>query len=175
VSANIGSESLCQSCGLCCDGTLFGKVRLQPADNAALLRSFGIVILAEDKKEFFTEPCACYRCERCEIYRDRPKACVDFRCDLLRSYDRNEVSYEQARAIIQETLERRDGIRADLKSLPGGCQSVRDLYSYFSGRRDASDPVSSSEQKRILLDCITFIHGLRRYFGFKDETKTHDG
>jgi hypothetical protein len=36
-----GSSQLCLACGLCCDGTLFADVELQPGDSADRLRELG--------------------------------------------------------------------------------------------------------------------------------------
>ena len=61
------AESLCLACGLCCDGTLFADVKLQPADEPERLRQHGLRLLHEragkdllpdDPHLRFSQPCA---------------------------------------------------------------------------------------------------------------------
>ena len=73
----VNSESeLCLSCGLCCDGSLFQLVKLEPGEAQSGLR----LVPAHDA---FAQPCGCLTGTRCDIYDDRPAACRRFRCRLL--------------------------------------------------------------------------------------------
>ena len=67
------AQSLCLSCGLCCDGSLFwgvsleeGEVSPSPTDEAGVLR----------------QPCACFD-GACTIYSARPTECRAFTCHVL--------------------------------------------------------------------------------------------
>lgn len=72
-------SQLCTSCGLCCDGTLFQKVRLRPEEIESA-KKIGLNVI-QDKG--FTQPCVKYENACCQIYDSRPKACQTFRCRLL--------------------------------------------------------------------------------------------
>jgi hypothetical protein len=81
---------LCQSCGLCCDGSLFGRVDLAP-EEVEPARRRGLRVFHDARG--FEQPCAAlasagpgpgYR--RCSIYDERPRACRRFVCRL---YDRH--------------------------------------------------------------------------------------
>lgn len=78
---------LCRSCGLCCDGSLFGRVGLAPAERPAARRHRLRVIPSGSA---FEQPCAALPVEGddrgCSIYADRPLACRAFTCRL---YDRH--------------------------------------------------------------------------------------
>jgi len=78
---------LCQSCGMCCDGSLFGWVRLEPAEVEAA-RKRGLPVL--DGAKGFEQPCpALVPAEgtddarrKCSVYAERPGACRRFECRL---------------------------------------------------------------------------------------------
>lgn len=69
-------SELCLSCGLCCDGSLFQLVKLQPGESDPRLRLV-------PEHEAFAQPCSCFAAGACAIYEQRPAACRDFRCRLL--------------------------------------------------------------------------------------------
>lgn len=83
--------TLCQSCGLCCDGSLFGRVPLGRGE-AAGARKHRLRVLGDARG--FEQPCAALS-ERdtragtrraCRIYDERPRSCRSFACRL---YDRH--------------------------------------------------------------------------------------
>lgn len=84
VEAELGA--LCQSCGLCCDGSLFGRVPLGP-DEAPPARKSRLRVLSSGNA--FEQPCSAMSTRdgqcACAIYAERPRACQAFTCRL---YDR---------------------------------------------------------------------------------------
>ena len=83
-------EVLCQSCGLCCDGSLFGRVDLEPEEVEAA-RRHRLRVLPGARG--FEQPCAALASSgpglatrRCSIYGERPASCRRFACRL---YDRH--------------------------------------------------------------------------------------
>ena len=76
---------LCQSCGLCCDGSLFGRVVLQ-SDEIERARKHRLRVLA--RGDGFEQPCPALGTpgavgeRRCTIYRERPRSCRQFTCKL---------------------------------------------------------------------------------------------
>jgi hypothetical protein len=76
---------LCRSCALCCDGSLFGRVDLEPHEvDSARRRRLHIVA----NGRAFEQPCAALGAapsegERiCTVYAERPRACARFVCRL---------------------------------------------------------------------------------------------
>jgi Putative zinc- or iron-chelating domain len=82
---------LCQSCGLCCDGSLFGRVGLQ-GDDVERARRGRLRVL--ESGNAFEQPCSALTGHeagidgrrRCSIYDERPRSCRRFVCRL---YDRH--------------------------------------------------------------------------------------
>jgi len=82
---------LCQSCGLCCDGSLFARVVLQPRE-VETARKHRLRVLGTGMG--FEQRCAALETpgsvgeRRCAIYDERPLSCRQFTCRL---YERHRV------------------------------------------------------------------------------------
>jgi hypothetical protein len=98
------SGALCRSCGLCCDGTLFGDVPLDADDSRPPLQAAGIVLQQHDGATSFAQPCAAHRDRCCQVYRDRPASCRHYRCVLLTQCERGEVSWDEAHQKVARAL-----------------------------------------------------------------------
>lgn len=68
---------------MCCDGSLFHSVLLQPGDSARTLTSLGLKTRRKKGREFFLQPCPAYRGCHCAIYAQRPNRCRLFNCRQL--------------------------------------------------------------------------------------------
>src|SRR4051794_40492279 len=104
-------EALCRSCGLCCDGSLFGRVTLE-AEEVRGARALHLHVL--ERGNAFEQPCSALstlddRCA-CSIYEGRPRACRAFTCRL---YDR----HRREGGPLEERLEAVRAVRALLQSL----------------------------------------------------------
>ena len=82
---------LCQSCALCCDGSLFGFVVLQPGE-AKAARKNRLRVIRDGHG--FEQRCSALQTagaggpRRCAIYAERPLACRHFTCRL---YERHRT------------------------------------------------------------------------------------
>jgi hypothetical protein len=84
--------TLCRSCGMCCDGSLFGLVDLESAEVEPARRRRLRVL---DSRKGFEQPCSALTAvettrdawQTCSIYAERPLACRRFACRL---YDRHQ-------------------------------------------------------------------------------------
>ena len=104
------ASELCNSCGICCRGLLHSHGVLKP-DEAARAADLGLDMI-DGAEPAFALPCPKYRgC--CTVYAERPRACRDFRCALLRRLDANEVSLDDALDIVREARRLAD------EALPG--------------------------------------------------------
>jgi hypothetical protein len=92
--------SLCESCGLCCDGALFRCVGLTP-DEARWARARGIELWEPGGAPALPQPCALLEGTRCTAYGSRPERCRRFECDMLAGYQRGELSLADCRARIE--------------------------------------------------------------------------
>jgi uncharacterized protein len=120
------TTSLCLECGLCCNGVIFGDVKLQPADSAAHLRSLGLSI----KSNAFKQPCAAWQNCRCAIYSDRPTHCSKFECLLLKDVAAKALAPAEALKIIRRAQKQVSKTRELLKQF-GQNENDCDLRSQF--------------------------------------------
>lgn len=93
--------ALCTARGLCCDGTLFDRVRVR-ADEEERIAALGLVIAPRGEKRYFEQPCPRLEGGCCTIYADRPKSCTRYRCRLLLALDGGEVALPEALAKVTE-------------------------------------------------------------------------
>jgi Fe-S-cluster containining protein len=87
--------TLCQACGLCCDGSLFGRAALEPAERAAARKNRLRVL---DDARGFEQPCSALAAvetaagavprRSCSIYAERPVSCRRFTCRLYERHRR---------------------------------------------------------------------------------------
>lgn len=111
------TDTLCTTCGLCCDGTLFADVELGPAE-AARLEIMGMEVEQEDRSVgLLSQPCAALRGTRCGIYAHRPACCRVFECRLLQNAARGAVTVERALEQIADAREQIRQVRAMLRGL----------------------------------------------------------
>jgi Fe-S-cluster containining protein len=110
---------LCQSCGFCCDGTLFSTVPLETADALPPLEAGGIKIRMAEKGPYFQQPCAAYQHGYCQIYADRPSSCRKYRCKLLKQYESETVSWDEAQERIARVRKLKEFLMDEQARVPG--------------------------------------------------------
>ena len=88
-------SALCQACGLCCQGQLYGWVKLLPHE-VALAESWPVEMIRHEAASGFKQPCGCFREQRCTVYAERPQTCVNYRCRLLLGLGQGEISQAMA-------------------------------------------------------------------------------
>jgi Fe-S-cluster containining protein len=169
VAANI-----CINCGLCSDGTIFRFVPLRPGESPDALTIAGVAVSAVDDRAAFLLPCAAFRGGCCSIYENRPAVCREYRCSLLRRHEAGEVSFEEARSVIERTKVLRDEVRSALEAAlePVRPQWLTGLYRLLMARFDAAaDPAAARrENAALLLDFASLRIVLAREF----ESETPD-
>jgi hypothetical protein len=157
-------QALCQSCGLCCDGTLFAQVKLTSKDDVPLLRAAGIDVDSTASRPSFRLPCACHRDGLCHVYDRRPDKCASYRCRLLKRYESGEVSHAAALEIIAQAVRHRDDVRMQLRYSPGGGHTLQDAF------RDACRDEDRRPAPRLLLTYGALQYRLDRDFREKNTT-----
>lgn len=93
---------LCSACGMCCDGTLFHSVVLQPAEDPRHFGSLGLKIKKRSGQAFFHQPCSAHDQGQCRIYSDRPNRCRQFNCQQLLRLAEGKTTEPQALETIRE-------------------------------------------------------------------------
>ncbi len=110
-------QTLCQSCGICCDGALFSGVQLQPGDSAPALRELGVSVQKRGKSWRLLQPCAALNGCHCRIYAERPTRCRQFRCRLLDQLRDGEVDLDPALRVVRRARRLADQVLKRLESL----------------------------------------------------------
>ncbi|MSU62401.1 MAG: hypothetical protein EXS31_08395 [Pedosphaera sp.] len=152
-------QALCLSCGLCCDGTLFKDVELQPGDNSQKLQSLGISVRFQStasvqrslstqrpKLGKFPQPCsALCQDKSCRIYADRPKRCQEFECALFKSVAKGAMPVEVAGRTIRQARQRSDKVRRLLRELGDSNETLALSLRFRRVRRHVESNAISDE------------------------------
>ena len=115
-------DQLCLHCGLCCDGTLFRDVELQPGDDAEKLRALGLPLRSRRGQEAhplkFPQPCSALCSDlKCRVYADRPARCREFECALFKDVALEKVELPAALKVIRQTRQMAEKVRRLLREL----------------------------------------------------------
>ena len=103
---------------MCCNGSLFKDVELQPGDDAKHLATLGLPIERLKTKSRFPQPCVALGGDcRCRIYAQRPQRCRQFDCALLQSTLMGKTSVTAALRVIQQAHRRTQRVRRLLHKL----------------------------------------------------------
>jgi uncharacterized protein len=113
--------SLCQACGLCCDGSLFSRVPLGVTEQVPEVK-LAVVTNAQGGRHV-PQRCAALSGTLCQVYAERPLACRRYECLLFIAHREGEVSLPEALQVVERA-----------KALPKSAE--RDDYLTFHfGRR----------------------------------------
>lgn len=157
---NTESQSLCQECGLCCDGTLFRSAHIEPDEDIIELKKLGITTSYEGRKKF-TQPCAAFD-NTCTVYHTRPKVCQKYLCKLLKKYQNGDIQYDEALATIRKIKIYKDELENQLTITYGIHEgSFMDRYQSLSRLQAES---GSREQAATMVNAVSFKLHLARYF-----------
>lgn len=104
---------MCLSCGLCCNGVLFGDVRVVEEDKPEKLLGLGLPLQRTEGTWHFDQPCSAHGCAGCGIYKDRPAYCAEFDCALLQDVLRGRRGEAEAGRII----DRAKGLAASVEEM----------------------------------------------------------
>jgi len=100
---------------MCCNGVLFHRVRLQPADSPKELAALGLKLKRKQGQHYLLQPCPAFRETHCSIYASRPERCRIFECRQLQRVSAGEITEAMALEKIRE-VKRRVGEVNDLLS-----------------------------------------------------------
>jgi len=125
-------STLCQHCGLCCDGTLFTSVPLKPTEVEPLRQRSLPVISRADGSPGLAQRCAALEGRCCTVYAERPEACRRYHCHLFTALSEGEVSLEESLQVVDEA-------HARLRAVDTGSAAREQVEAYldrhFRGRQ----------------------------------------
>jgi Fe-S-cluster containining protein len=93
---------LCRGCGLCCDGSLFTHVGLEP-EEVDQLHALGIPTRTlPSGTEVLPQRCCALKGRDCQIYAARPSSCAEYQCLLAEALLEDRVTLEEAQAVVKK-------------------------------------------------------------------------
>jgi uncharacterized protein len=117
-------ESLCLSCGLCCNGSFFRRVPLTPEEAARAGASH------------LTQPCVLLKDTCCAAYAQRPLACRRFECLLFSALKGKEVTLSGAQQIVEQMKQKlhEDRLRIQSGEVENESQQAAGFQRHYFGR-----------------------------------------
>jgi Fe-S-cluster containining protein len=91
---------------MCCDGTLFHSVVLQPTDSPRTLSSLGLTLKRKPGGTSFRQPCSAHHNNQCAIYENRPQRCRLFNCQQVLRVASGEITQSSAQETIASTRQK---------------------------------------------------------------------
>lgn len=123
-------HTLCQACGLCCDGSLFGRVPLGLEEHVPEA-PLGIVTNPQGGRHI-PQPCAALQGTVCQRYtEERPLACRRYECLLYCALREGEVSLTEAVEVVRRGRQLVEVAAADSNL----CVERDEYLSFHFGRR----------------------------------------
>lgn len=105
-----GLSALCVECGLCCDGSLFRFLPVEPAE-VERYRSLCLPVVTQSGRLAMPLPCSKLEARCCTVYADRPTGCRTFVCHLGRRLELGDASFAEALKIVREAQRRIEVLR----------------------------------------------------------------
>lgn len=167
MSSACAARALCPYCGFCCNGVLFGDVRLRPVDSPERLSQLGLELHGRPGRQRFLQPCSCFDGRLCRIYTERPERCRTFVCALLQRLQEGRLALSTARRIVRHARQQWDRVRKALKAAGDPAPQLplhRRVARALAEPLDLSNPHASATRRRLLLAAERLARTLERYF-----------
>ena len=152
----LDGSRLCRACGLCCQGVLHDRVRVDPGE-VSRLELLGLRVYQSGETSAFDLPCPHHRDDSCQIYENRPASCRGYRCKLLGRHLSGEVGLEEGLRIVARTREQLSTLRS---LVPDDQQNV---WPQIQAR--------ASEDPELMLAAAALLALVQRHFKTQTEPK----
>jgi hypothetical protein len=153
----------CVGCGMCCDGTLYWLAKVTPGEEEHIV-AHGLILNTENPNTtYFNLPCHHESCGQCTIYQDRFDICRSFRCQLLRNYQANDLTLDEATEKVRTAKSLLSAVVADDQSSKSARlrRAQRDELSDFAA---VPDPETRAARAGRMLRIIALDTYLDRWF-----------
>ena len=160
------ANTLCRSCGLCCNGKLFAWVELRPGEIDSL-EALGVQVFQSDPNERgFSQPCPLWKGE-CTIHDTPhyPHSCRAYNCKLLKEVITEKESLSQALTIVAQAKKMIHEVEALLPASPNTNFRER-LVAQIEGKGNTD--IEFQRKANVLLNLYKDV------FGVKDLIDTPD-
>ncbi len=107
-------SQLCVSCGLCCDGSIFGFVALSN-DEPERLEKLPVQIDRLGDRSSLRLPCHALKNRCCSVYAERPSGCRTFVCKLGEHLTHGNLTSGECSEVVAEAIDRIHDVGISLK------------------------------------------------------------
>ena len=117
---------------------MFASVDLFAGDDVVALSAVNVVFVQRGDSVRMQQPCAALTGSSCSVYEQRPAACREYECNVLKGYRRDDITLERARAVIERAVTLSRDVRPRLEALlaaPTGLQDLARLAGLAAGPR----------------------------------------
>jgi len=161
-------QTICVSCGFCCNGTLFGHANLQAGEKGSLPEKIEQAWFKNGEKEAFRLPCLYFK-GKCSIYGQKKAiVCSSYRCKLLKDFSEDRISLDEALQLVKNAHSQ----RAAILKLAGKVMKTNDnppfrhLVTEIKQWNDdqTDNGVATEELKTLTAHCNIFEALLIRHF-----------
>ncbi len=138
---------LCMSCGFCCNGVLLVSTILE-TDEAELVTQPGLNFY-QKKGEYvgFYQPCPCLKDSKCSVYAQRPRACRNYQCELLKEHLQGTISFKEAVELVRKAISLMEAIYRHI----GGVAPSKRIWEQIRDFMELQARSVNSEESRCLI------------------------
>jgi hypothetical protein len=159
-------QSICVTCGMCCDGTLFLYAHLNEGERGTLPLKIEENSYSKDGKDYFSLPCHYFK-SKCTIYNTRRAyVCGSYRCQLLKDFAGQKINLDDALATVDRAMNMRSAILEEYRKLTGNEVNFKQLLRGMGKRQKSvsdENPLGP-EYDLLLARCNIFEALLIRHF-----------
>ncbi len=156
----VPTYDICSHCGVCCTGAFFSHVPLVKPDDRAKLEAHGYEFGDETTNEY-PLPCQFQQGALCSIYHSRPHICGAYRCEVLRSADRGEMTQDEAVGHARELVR----LYRDLRSRMRPDETLAEMRERVKRLRAGEEETTPEDAKLILAFYAFNIYADRHFHG----------
>jgi uncharacterized protein len=172
-------ERLCLCCGICCDGVLFGDVRIPDPGEARRLSAAGLPVrqrrMGSSTGACLQQPCpALGKDNVCGVYRQRPTRCRQFECALFKQLLSGATTLPQAKRIVRGTLDQAEGVKDLLRFLGEAHEGWALARRFRVLKRDLPRRTLTEELAGVFADLSLRVHDLNMTLRLKFYPETRE-
>ncbi len=146
------SSNLCLSCRMCCNGTAVGFVKIENYEAEKITNILDVE--TENGKGFFLQPCTKLNSCGCEIYNERPKQCIDFQCNILRSLNQNKIRLIDALDLVRKAKRKKNTIESMIQNQQIELTSNSFYFKVWELRKKLNRQPNPSKELKTLIQEI---------------------
>jgi Fe-S-cluster containining protein len=137
------ASRVCLRCGMCCNGVLFGSVRLDAGEAGRVQRALSSQPEGEGECRL-RQPCVALADGHCTIYGDRPRRCREFDCRQIQLLAARQVDEEEVLQLIDEVKARVARVEGLLTEEEEGTGPQRSLNARYSAVVQSGRPLPAA-------------------------------